>query len=283
MQKKENKVYFISRIINNNVITSIDSGKEIVLMGKGISFNKRINDAVDNKQIEKLFILSGKEKSRFFELIDSIPTNFLEIATKIVETFERELECKINTMAYILLADHIYGAIDRKNDNIVIKNELLNEIKRYYSKEFEIGLKALTLIEEETMVRLDIDEAGFITLHIINSTGKDMSNFGMKRIELIDRIIAIIESYFSIKLNQNTLCYDRFLIHLKYFTFRVFKEEVTDDNDNFFYKIGKIQYPEIRKCVELIEEYIKYNHNISITDEEKGYLLIHIRNLLNKK
>ena len=43
-----------------------------------------------------------------------------------------------------------------------------------------------------------------------------------------------------------------------------------------------MQYPEITKCVELVQEYLDYNYQIEVSTEEKGYLIIHINNLLIK-
>ena len=48
----------IKRILNNNVVTTIDekSKREKVIMGRGIAFQKRNGDMVDGLKIEKVFI-----------------------------------------------------------------------------------------------------------------------------------------------------------------------------------------------------------------------------------
>lgn len=48
-----------------------------------------------------------------------------------------------------------------------VKNALLWEIKRFYKDEFEIGMKALDMIEEKTKIRFPDDEAGFIYYRFI--------------------------------------------------------------------------------------------------------------------
>ena len=45
----------IEKILNNNVVASIDpkTNKEIILMGSGIGFNKKIGQEVEEKKIQK--------------------------------------------------------------------------------------------------------------------------------------------------------------------------------------------------------------------------------------
>ncbi len=278
--------FIILRIINNNVVVSKDENNtEIVLMGKGIAYLKKVGDFIDAKIIEKTFILKEKEKSRFLEAFEYIQPQFFEIAIKILDQVEEQLKIKPTSIATIMLADHISSAVERVQDNIELKNEMLSEIKNFYSKEFELGKKALEIIKEFTQVELSIDEAGFVAYHIIN-----LSNFGNeessdKKIQLIHKVVDIVESYFEMEINKESIYYDRFITHLKYFGNRVFSDSASSEQnikDDFVFRMLKIQYPETTKCVNLINEYLKHNYKIEIQSEEKGYLMIHINNLLNK-
>lgn len=48
----------IQKVLNNNVISVIDEqGKEIVVMGRGIAFQRRPGDPVDEALIDKVFRL----------------------------------------------------------------------------------------------------------------------------------------------------------------------------------------------------------------------------------
>ena len=56
----------ILKVINNNVVSALDeSGEEIVVMGKGVGFEKKPGTPVDEGRIEKRFFLehSVKEKN----------------------------------------------------------------------------------------------------------------------------------------------------------------------------------------------------------------------------
>ncbi len=77
---------------------------------------------------------------------------------------------------YLTLTDHLSFALTRHKEGMDLKNTLLWEIKRFYQKEFEIGLQALNIIEEETGFRLSEDEAGSIALHFVNARARRAGN-----------------------------------------------------------------------------------------------------------
>jgi len=282
--QRESDSYTITRVINNNVITSIDGKEnEVVLMGKGISFQKRVGDSISKEKVEKEFVLKGLDKNRYLDLINDIPSDYLDLAIEVIDLAEEKLKVKANPKGYIMLADHINFSIDRSKNNIVIKNEMLNEIKNFYYKEYEIGEFAVKEIKKRFNINLPVDEIGFIAFHIVNLSGSFSNSDNMERLNLINKIIEIIESYFSITLDRESIYFERFLTHLKYFSVRAFSEsKLTNLKDDFVFRMMKVQYPEITKCVELVQEYLDYNYQIEVSTEEKGYLIIHINNLLIK-
>jgi len=285
MPKKNNR-YLISRIINNNVITSVDKeNSEIVLMGKGISFKKKVGDYIENNVVEKVFVLKGNDKNRYLDSIEHISSQYFDIAIEILDSAAEELSISINPIGYIMLADHISYAIERANQKIYLKNELLNEIRHLHPKEFAIGKRALVIIKDKFNIALPIDEAGFIAYHILNQIDSTDNKDTEQKDILINKIIEIIENYFESKLDLESIYYERFLIHLKYFTARVFSDDIAKTNeqkDDFIYRMMRIQYPETVKCVDLVDEFLNYNYQIHVSNEEKGYLIIHINNLLIK-
>ena len=47
------------------------------------------------------------------------------------------------------LTDHINSAVDRYRENIALKNMMKLEIRKFYPKEYEIGLRAVQWIQEQ--------------------------------------------------------------------------------------------------------------------------------------
>lgn len=280
MQKKK---YTIFRIINNNVVTSVDEqSSEIVLMGKGISFKKKVGEVIEDKDIEKVFVLRGKEIKRYLDIIEHIPIQYFDVATAILEMAETELNMKSNPIGFIMLADHIASAIDRANENIFLENEMLEEIRFFYPKEFEIGVKALDIVTARFHIELPVDEAGFIAFHIVNLSEGSIDGVSRQRIMMINKVVELTERYFKVKIKRDTIYFERFLTHLKYFFIKNRADSIRvrqSQGDDFLYDVLKNQYPEVAKCAALIQEYLKDNYQIEISNEEKELLIMHIKNL----
>lgn len=48
----------IKRVLNNNAVMSLDkNNEEIIVKGKGIAFQKKNGDSIDEKKIDKIFVL----------------------------------------------------------------------------------------------------------------------------------------------------------------------------------------------------------------------------------
>ena len=73
------------------------------------------------------------------------------------------------------LPDHISGAIQRYKEGTILRNPLLWDIKQFYKDEYEAGLKANKIVEEETGVHFLEDEAAFIALHLSSTAAKNSS------------------------------------------------------------------------------------------------------------
>lgn len=95
------------------------------------------------------------------------------------------------------------------------------EIKKFYPKEFQIGLKALELIEDELNKKLPDDEAGNIALHLINaqinSSFNKVENVAEQTKKIHD-ILNIVMYTYGITLDEKSISYERFITHLRFFS-----------------------------------------------------------------
>ena len=272
----------VGKILNNNVVVVVEDGKtEKIVMGRGIGFGKKIGDTIDEDKIDKTFLLENSENNnKLQQLLKDIPIEYFNAAEKIIEYAKTKAERSLNDFLYITLMDHIYMAIVRTKDGVNIKNMMLWDIKKFYKDEYNIGLKALDIIEEDFNVRLSDDEAGFIALHIVNAqTNSDFNCIDeMEDItKLIQKIVLIVERHFNIKFNEDSVYYNRFLTHLKFFALRLFQKNIYNDKeDEDLLTIVKLKYKDAYECTLKIAEYILLSYSYDISDEEKLYLTIHI-------
>lgn len=275
----------IEKVLNNNVLlTKNAKGKEIIVMGRGISFKKVIGDTVDEEKIDKTFMLSTNElTTKLTELLYEIPESHLELVNEIVTHANKVLNTSFSDNIYLTLTDHIHFAIQRHKKGLSISNAMLFEIQRFYKKEYEIGLDALQIIERSTGYALGEDEAGFIALHLVNARmDSNEMKYTMKMTEIVRNILNIVTYHYNIVLDDTSLNYSRFLRHLQYFSMRVLRKESHSSGEDFLYNQVKNTYTKAFTCVMKINEYLENTYEQSLSKDEYVYLTIHIQRVTER-
>lgn len=274
----------IEKILNNNVVTTIDeeTGLEKVIMGRGIAFKKKIGEEIDEAQIQKVFLIQNKnENLKFQRLINEIPLEYVQVSEKIISYAKQMLDVEFDDHIYVALTDHLAFAIKRALAGIQIENNLLWEIQRIHKKEYEVGLWAIEFIEKELSVKLKEDEAGFIALHLINgSIGEIMPNT-MNITTIIQDVLNIIKYHFIIEFDEDDLSYDRLVTHLKYFAQRIISQKQLTEDEAPFLKLIKEDYKDVYKCALKIKTYIQDNYDYTIRDGEIVYLSLHLQRVMS--
>lgn len=275
----------IHKVINNNIVVILDaSGNEAILMGRGIGFKKRPHDEIDERLIEKRFMLStGGGTGQLGRLLNEIPMNEIEAAVTIMETANQRLGKRLNEGAIISLSDHIHTSLERSKDNIFVKNVLLWDIKRFYPEEFQVGKAALDIIAEKAGTKLPEDEAGFIALHIVNAQMEDSVGDMYGLTKIMQEIIHIIKYSCKVAFDEESVYYYRFITHLKFFAQRMMTHTTYSDagNDSLL-EVVKEQYQDSYRCVLKITDFIQQNHDYQLSGEEQLYLTIHIERIVRK-
>ncbi|MDI3530085.1 MAG: beta-glucoside operon transcriptional antiterminator [Thermoanaerobacter sp.] len=268
----------IEKIFNNNAIVAKDSdNRELVVMGRGIGFKKSVGEKVDETLIEKTFILKQKDASEKFKLLlEDVPTEYVSICYDIIEYAKNMLNTKLNDYIYVTLTDHIYNAIKMFDEGLENPNPLIWEIKKFYPKEFQVGLKALEFIEDELNKKLPDDEAGNIALHLINaqinSSFNKVENVAEQTKKIHD-ILNIVMYTYGIALDEKSISYERFVTHLRFFFQRLNKKEQLKEVDDYLFKKVKTKYKKAYDCMLKIEKYLE----TELSNEEKLYLTLHIQ------
>lgn len=271
----------INKVLNNNLVISNINGKERIVMGNGIAFGKKRGQKLDESKIEKLFRLTTTEQEKMLALIDEVDDNVVLITEKIIQKANELYENAISESLYLSLIDHINFAIERTKNGYVIKNPLMHEIRKIYPQEYQIGEFGVNLINKEYNIDIQIDEASFIAMHIVNTNlGESLSNT-YEITKITTRILNLINSYFDLDLLETDLNYSRFMTHLKFFIQRLINrdplEEVMDDT---LIQILTVRYSEENKCVDEIAKLLKEEYDHELLNDERGYLILHLARLL---
>ncbi len=274
----------IHKILNNNVIVVLEKNdEEKIMMGRGLAYKKKVGDTIDLADVDKTFSLSSHELSdNFIQLINDIPFEVFSLSDDIIAFAQAALKKKMHANLTVSLTDHIHTAIERFKEGIVIKNVLLWDIQRFYKDEYQIGLKALDMIEEHFNLRLPEDEAGFIAFHILNASGEDSLDDIVEITKVINEITNIVKYRFKVEFDEDDVYFYRFVTHLKFFAYRLVNKSVYNSNEDGLLELIKIKYPSSYSVSLNVKDFISDHYNYVISDEELLYLTIHIERVIFK-
>ena len=271
----------ITRVINNNVVAAVnEQNQELVLMGSGIGFQKKIGDEIDLAKVEKKFARFDDKQIRYFQrLAEEIPYEYMHMANEIISYAQISLNKELDENIYIALTDHLNFAIKRIRQGIALTNSMLWEIKHYYNHEYRIGKEAIAIIKRHTGLEMPDDEASFIAMHILNSElNLDMDHSRMMT-KIIQDVVNIVKYHFNIISDEESLDYERFVTHLKFFVQRAMKEQESRIWDKNLMDLIRAQYLDAYDCAGKIATYIERTTPYVVLEEEMVYLTVHIQRL----
>lgn len=271
------------KVLNNNVVIASNSKyEEVVLIGKGIGFNRKKGDSITKREAEKLFVLKGEvEQIQYKKLLPFIDEDTLEVIISAIELIRKRTEAYLDEHIHIALTDHILFAINRLMKGMAIKNPFNSETKVLYPDEYVIAREVVEMINDTTNIQLPEGEIGFIALHIHSAvTNKNLSEINQYS-QLISKLIATIEEQFGIKLNKDEVNYMRLVRHLRYTIDRVLTGEKVNEPE----KITSFLKQEYPLCYNLAWKLIKIMQQTlkrPVFDAEAVYLTMHLQRIQNK-
>lgn len=274
----------IQKVLNNNVVqVKADNGDELVIMGRGIGFQKATGDPIDSSKIAKTFVLK-EEDAMFSDIYQELSTEEIDTVFSIVKLAEDRLNQDYQSHVYITLGDHLHYALERHRDQLPLTNPLAWEVRRVYKAEYKVGLEALDIVEEKTGFRLEESEASSIALHLINAQKEgQMLEQTLKMLKVVQDILNIVRLHYGIDFDEDSISYQRFVTHLQYFAQRVNSKLQQGSNDSFLYEQVRETYPKAFTCSNKIKQYVETTYDFPVGREEQVYLTIHIQRLATTK
>ncbi len=270
----------VIRCINNNVAICLDStGKEVVAFGKGIGFKKPIYE-VELSRIDRVYY---NIDSSYISMINELPEEVIEISSLVIEKARETINNLSNANVVITLADHIDFCIKRYKKGIDVNMSFALDVEQLYEKEWQVGLYGIKLIKLKLGVNLPKKEAAYIALHILNSEGVAKTEIAKDNDDIISKITKIIEHTFDIVIDESDFNYSRFVSHIHYLMKRSDKPAILSTSNAKLFVTVRNEYPEVYKCVCLIGSLLEKDYQMTLSQEEQLYLMLHINRLCTRE
>jgi transcriptional antiterminator len=272
--------YEILKIFNNNVVLAKHLQVEKILIKKGLGFGKKTGDFLEAETtFDKIFVIENQEtRFRFNQLITQIDENLVGICEEIFYMISLETGDALNEDIHVRLIDHIAFTLYRIKNNDKIDNPFLVEIETLYGKEMEIAAKAMEMLEKNVGIPIPDGEIGFIALHIHSLKNQGKLSNTIKYAYLCNSAVELIEDDLGVAINRKSIDYARFVTHVRFAVERLFKGIPTR---NELLSSIRNTYKDSFTLAEQVGKLIESEIHLKISEEETGYLAMHIERLRN--
>lgn len=265
----------VIKALNNNMVLIKEQGVEKILLAKGIGFNKKFGDILeDNLEVDKVFSIEDKKnQENLKEVYNRVDGEFVAICEGALAEISEELGEELNETIHIGLIDHLAIAMKRLKNKEQINNPFIVEIETLYSVEFEMAKKIVNKLQYKYEIDFPEGEIGFITLHIHSARNGKMLSNSIKYSYLSNKIIIYIEEKFNSKIDKRSLDYARFLSHVRFTIERVLTDTVLK---NDLTEIIKKSYPVSYEIAEGASKIIEETLDKKVCDDEVAYIAMHV-------
>jgi len=127
------------------------------------------------------------------------------------------------------------------------------------------------------------DEASFIAMHILNAQLDenyfDNTDFMTK---IIHQSLNIAREKLGIEFDTDSISYERFITHLKFFSMRLIKNEKLQVVSQGVLEVIKKEYREAYGISLDIKNYIEDTFDVSVEEAETMYLATHINTFITR-
>lgn len=273
----------IEKVINNNVVSSWDDeGNELIIMGRGIGFQKKPGGFIKDGEIEKVFRLESRNvREKFKDLLASMPLEYIQVSADIISYAKENLNTRLSQNVYLTLTDHIGFAIGRFEDGMDFSNALYGEIKRFYPQEFDIGMYALRLIEERTGIRLPDDEAASIAIHLVDAEFDIKVRDAWAMTNLLQGVVDLLEEHLSLPAD-GSFYRDCLISNLKFLAHRLLLlPPGEEERDEAFCEFVRKHCAKEYRMAQEVKKYVEDEYHCKMTEKEQVYLAIQLKQAMD--
>lgn len=274
----------VHKVLNNNVVISIDgSGRERVLMGRGLGFQLKPDDVLDPAKVEKTFILdAGAEGDRERQLLTDVPYSVIEAVTTAVDDAERALGRHLGRRLSISVIDHIQYVLERLDQGLRIPTTSMPELRVLHPQEFETAKQMAASISASLDRELPPEEAVFLTMHVLNATRDEPNGTAALLFRRVQHVVETVQGGLGVDLDVESPEYARFVLHVQFLLQRLVSRTMLRSADTSFYEFAKHSYPRSHAIAESVKAYVFAATESELTDEELLYLVVHVERLANQ-
>ena len=268
-------------MLNNNVVLARDEiGREAILTGRGLGFQRRRGQDVDASLISRRYILADNAQS-VAEVIAGIPLERLAFIERVFRKAARGLNTDVPSSTLIAVVDHINQAMARVYQGLTMDYPLRAEVAHLHPEELRLAEAMVEEINAAQEVQLPRGEAVALALHLFTAAiGAPSAQAASEQSRLIGQVMGLLEKSFGEAFDADSVNAARFAVHLRYFLVRARTAvQIEDGTSSLVAEALRVSDPDAYRVARRIRDLLEIRLNTAVTDDETAYLALHVARL----
>ena len=268
-------------MLNNNVVLARDEiGREAILTGRGLGFQRKRGQDVDASLISRRYVLADNAQS-VAEVIAGIPLERLALIERVFRKAARGLNTDVPSSTLIAVVDHINQAMERVRQGLAMDYPLRAEVAHLHPEELQLAEAMVEEINAAQEVQLPGGEAVALALHLFTAAiGAPSAQAASEQSRLIGQVMGLLEKSFGEAFDADSVNAARFAVHLRYFLVRARTTvQIEDGTSSLVAEALRISDPDAYRVARRIRDLLEIRLNTIVTDDETAYLALHIARL----
>ena len=268
-------------MLNNNVVLARDEiGREAILTGRGLGFQRKRGQDVDASLISRRYIPADNAQS-VAEVIAGIPLERLALIERVFRKAARGLNTDVPSSTLIAVVDHINQAMARVYQGLTMDYPLRAEVAHLHPEELRLAEAMVEEINAAQEVQLPRGEAVALALHLFTAAiGAPSAQAASEQSRLIGQVMGLLEKSFGDAFDADSVNAARFAVHLRYFLVRARTAvQIEDGTSSLVAEALRVSDPDAYRVARRIRDLLEIRLNTAVTDDETAYLALHVARL----
>ena len=268
-------------MLNNNVVLARDEiGREAILTGRGLGFQRKRGQDVDASLISRRYIPADNAQS-VAEVIAGIPLERLALIERVFRKAARGLNTDVPSSTLIAVVDHINQAMARVYQGLTMDYPLRAEVAHLHPEELRLAEAMVEEINAAQEVQLPRGEAVALALHLFTAAiGAPSAQAASEQSRLIGQVMGLLEKSFGEAFDADSVNAARFAVHLRYFLVRARTAvQIEDGTSSLVAEALRVFDPDAYRVARRIRDLLEIRLNTAVTDDETAYLALHVARL----
>lgn len=275
----------VIRVFNNNVVLARDElGREAVLTGRGVGFQRKPGHTVDESLVERRYVPSQSAES-VGEVIAGIPLERIALIERIFRAALRDLGTSVPSSSVVAVVDHVNQVIERARQGLEMDYPLRAEVAHLHPEELRLAERMIDELNAAGAagagIRLPRGEASALALHLFTAAvGARSTHEAVEQSRVLGQVMAVVGESCGPGFNPDSIDAARFATHLRYFLVRA-RQGVQVSDGTAAVVAGPVAatFPAAATTARRIGELLALRLGLTVSDDELAYLTIHTARL----